>query len=177
MVEGDEYNIFEPENPLTGITLAIGNYQSDTLTVDSVKYISYHFPGNDYYKKDLAEIKDTLPNLVSGIMRDLETNFSTKYPFKTLSLVEVPVQFYSYRKNNTQTRAEIQPSMVLLPEKLSTLQNAGFRKRFTRQKKRMTRQPHQRRHPRQTRNQQLQRTETRKRTSSIIRMGLSHLQP
>ncbi len=131
------YCTFKPESSLTGLTLAIGNYQSDTLKVDSVKYISYHFPGHDYYKKDLSEIKDTLPNLVSGILRELETNFSTKYPFKTLSLVEVPVQFYSYPKKNTQTRAEVQPSMVLLPEKLSTLENAGFYKRFTRQKKRM----------------------------------------
>jgi hypothetical protein len=135
----DGYNVFSPESPLTGLTLAVGNYQSDTLKVDSVEYISYHFPGNDYYKKDLIEIKDTLSNLVSGIMRELETTFSTRYPFKTLSLIEVPVQFYSYPKTNTQTRAEVQPSMVLLPEKLSTLQNAGFYKQFTRQKKRMAR--------------------------------------
>ncbi len=133
------HSLFTSENPLTGLTLAIGNYQSDTLKVDSVEYISYYFPGHDYYKKDLSQIKDTLPNLVSGIMRDLETNFSTKYPFKTLSLVEVPVQFYSYPKKSTQTRAELQPSMVLLPEKLSTIENAGFYKRFTRQKKRMAR--------------------------------------
>jgi len=133
------YSLFTSENPLTGLTLAIGNYQSDTLKVDSVEYISYYFPGHDYYKKDLSQIKDTLSNLVSGIMRDLETNFSTKYPFKTLSLVEVPVQFYSYPKKSTQTRAELQPSMVLLPEKLSTIENAGFYKRFTRQKKRMAR--------------------------------------
>jgi hypothetical protein len=72
-------------------------------------------------------------------MRDLETSFSTEYPFKTLSLVEVPVQFYSYPKKNTQTRAEVQPSMVLLPEKLSTIENAGFKKRFNNQKKRMAR--------------------------------------
>ena len=72
-------------------------------------------------------------------MRELETNFSTRYPFKTLSLVEVPVQFYSYPKKSTQTRAEVQPSMVLLPEKLSTLDQAGFYKQFTRQKKRMAR--------------------------------------
>ena len=85
------------------------------------------------------KLKILLPNLVSGIMRELETNFSTKYPFKTLSLVEVPVQFYSYPKKNTQTRAEVQPSMVLLPEKLSTIENAGFNKRFNRQKKRMAR--------------------------------------
>jgi hypothetical protein len=133
------YSTFKSDKPLTGLTLAIGNYLSDTLKVDSVEYRTYHFPGHDYYKKDLSLIKDTLPNLVSGIMRELETSFSTKYPFRTLSLVEVPVQFYSYPKKNTQTRAEVQPSMVLLPEKLSTIDNAGFYKRFTRQKKRMAR--------------------------------------
>ncbi|MCE5347291.1 MAG: hypothetical protein LLG13_13530 [Bacteroidales bacterium] len=131
--------VFVPESSLTGLTLVIGDYQSDTLIVDSVRFISFNFPGHDYYKKDLAEIKDTLPLLVSGILRELETNFSSKYPFGTLSLVEVPVQFHSFPKMNTQTRAELQPSMVLLPEKLSTLQNAGFRKQISRQKKRMTR--------------------------------------
>jgi len=133
------FSTFISESPLTGLTLAIGNYKSDTLKVDSTEYISYYFPGNDYYKKDLVGLKDTLTFLVSGIMRELETNFSTKYPFKTLSLIEVPVQYYSYPRQSTQTRAEVQPSMVLLPEKLSTLENAGFYKRFTRQKKRMER--------------------------------------
>jgi hypothetical protein len=132
-------SFFTSESPLTGLTLAIGNYLSDTLKVDSIKYISYYFPGHDSYKKDLSELKDTLPLLVSGIMRDLETNFSTKYPFKTLSLLEVPVQFYSYPRMSTQTRAELQPSMVLMPEKLSTLLSRSFLKQFTRQKKRMAR--------------------------------------
>jgi hypothetical protein len=136
----DGHSVFSNDSPLTGLTLAIGNYMSDTLKVDSIEYITYHFPGHDYYKKDLAEISDTLKNLVSGIMRELETNFSTKYPFKTLSLAEVPVHYFSYPKASTQTRAEVQPSLVLLPEKLSTLDNAGFLKQFTRQKKRMARQ-------------------------------------
>lgn len=135
----DDVFRFRPESPLTGLTLAIGNYLSDTLKVDSVKYISHYYPGHDYYKKDLSELKDTLNHLVSGVMRELESSFSVKYPFKTLHLLEVPVQFYSYPKMSTQTRAELQPSMALLPEKLSTLQNAGFGKSFSRQKKRMTR--------------------------------------
>jgi len=133
------YYTFTTDSPLTGITLAIGNYEPDTLTVDSVNYLAYHFPGHDYYKEDLPLLKDTLGLLVSGIMRDLETSFSTSYPFSQLSLVEVPVQFFSYPRMNTQTRAELQPSMVLLPEMLSTLRNAGFGKRFTQQKKRMAR--------------------------------------
>lgn len=137
-VEND-YFVFTPESPLTGMTLAIGDYMTDTLIVDTIKYITHFFPGHDYYKKDLAELKDTLQLLVEGIMRDLEINFSTKYPFKTLSLVEVPVQFYSLPRMSTQTRAEVQPAMVLLPEKLSTTRNADFRKRFARNKKRMER--------------------------------------
>lgn len=139
METGNGVYLFKPESPLTGLTLAIGNYQSDTLKVDSISYISYYFPGHNYYKKDLSLLKDTIPFLVSGIMRELETSFSTRYPFKTLSLVEVPVQFYSYPKKNTQTRAEVQPSMVLLPEKMSTVENAGFARQFSRQKKRMAR--------------------------------------
>jgi hypothetical protein len=135
----DGYSVFDPESPLTGLTLAIGDYRSDTLKDDTINYITYYFPGHDYYKKALAEIKDTLPLLVKGIMRDLEVNFSTKYPFRTLSLLEVPVQFYSLPRMSTQTRAEVQPSMVLLPEKLSTTQGAGFQKRFNRNKKRMAR--------------------------------------
>lgn len=133
------YFHFTPESPLTGLTLALGNYLSDTLVVDSVKFITWYFPGHDYYKKDLSELKDTLGLLVSGIMRELETNFSTSYPFRTLNLVEVPVQFFSFPRMNTQTRAELQPSMALLPEKLSTLQNSGFGKQFSRQKKNMAR--------------------------------------
>lgn len=135
----DGYSVFDPESPLTGLTLAIGDYRSDTLKDDTINYITYYFPGHDYYKKALAEIKDTLPLLVKGILRDLEVNFSTKYPFRTLSLLEVPVQFYSLPRMSTQTRAEVQPSMVLLPEKLSTTQGAGFQKRFNRNKKRMAR--------------------------------------
>ncbi len=132
-------NVITSDSPLTGLSLAIGNYRSDTLTVDSVTYISYYYPGHDYYKKDLAELKDTISFLVSGIMRDLETSFSARYPFSTLKLVEVPVQFHSFPRMSTQTMAELQPSMVLLPEKLSMINNSGFRKRFTRQKNRNTR--------------------------------------
>ncbi|HEY5469554.1 MAG TPA: hypothetical protein VIK07_03455 [Bacteroidales bacterium] len=137
MSQENGFYIFKPKLPLTGLTLAIGNYQTDKIKIGSVEYMSYHFPGSDYYKKDLEAIKDTLPLLISGLMRDLESNFSTKYPFGDLSFVEVPVQFYSFPRESTQTRAEVQPSMVLLPERLSTLNQAGFYKQFKQQKKRM----------------------------------------
>ncbi|MGQ9619541.1 MAG: golvesin C-terminal-like domain-containing protein [Bacteroidales bacterium] len=125
--------------PLTGLTVAMGNYLADRISADSVEFISWHYPGNDYYKNDFEELKDTLPRLISGFMRDLESGFGTAYPFHTFSILEAPVQFFSYPKKNTQTRAEVQPSLVILPEKLSTIQQAGFAKRIARQKKQMTR--------------------------------------
>ena len=137
MTKENGYYLYKPKSPLTGLTLAIGNYLTDKIKVDSIEYITYHFPGNDYYVKDLSAVKDTLPLLISGLMKDLESNFSTKYPYQTLSFLEVPVQFFSYPKESTQTRAEVQPSMVLLPERLSTLNQAGFNKLFKQQKKRM----------------------------------------
>jgi NADH:ubiquinone oxidoreductase subunit K len=130
---------YRSEVPYTGLTLAMGKYICDTVKIHDVRYFLWHYKGNDYYKKDLAELKDTIKFLVSGIMRELETNFSTQYPFSTLSIIEAPVQFYSFSRKNTQTRAEVQPSLVLVPERLATINQAGFGKRFTRQKKDMAR--------------------------------------
>jgi hypothetical protein len=130
---------YRPDVPFTGLTLAMGKYITDTIKIDSVRYIMWHYKGNDYYKNDLSELKDTLKFLVSGLIRELETNFTVKYPFSTLSFVEAPVQFYSYPRKNTQTRAEVQPSLVFVPERLSTIDQAGFGKRFARQKKQMAR--------------------------------------
>jgi hypothetical protein len=130
---------YRSEIPYTGLTLAMGKYICDTVMIHDVRYILWHYKGNDYYKSDLGELKDTLKYLVSGVMRELETNFTVKYPFKTLSFVEAPVQFFSFPRKNTQTRAEVQPSLVIVPEKLATIDQAGFGKRFTRQKKQMAR--------------------------------------
>jgi len=68
-------------------------------------------------------------------MKDLESNFSTKYPFKTLSIARVPVQFHSYPKEshaNTGRSSAINGSSS---ERLSTMNQAGFLKLFNQQKK------------------------------------------
>ena len=135
----ENYWYFDNENPLTGISLVEGYYVSDTISVDSIDFIAHYYRGHDYFRDDLNELSDTLANLISGIMTELETNFSTEYPFERLILVEVPVYFHSVDKKNTQTRAEVQPSMILLPEKLATIDEAGFHQTIKRQQRRMER--------------------------------------
>ena len=124
---------------LPGISLVIGEYESDTIVVDSIEFTAWYKPGNDFFRNDLNEIGDTLPMLISNILTELETNFSTKYPFDKLKLVEVPVQFRSVDKKNTQTLAEVQASMILLPEKLSTIDDGAFYRTIKRSKRRMER--------------------------------------
>lgn len=135
----EDFWYFDNENPLTGISLIEGYYISDTICVDSTDFIAHYYRGHDYFREDLNELGDTLVNLISGIMTELETNFSTEYPFRRLSLVEVPVYFHSIEKKNTQTRAEVQPSMILLPEKLASINAAAFYRTIKRQKRRMER--------------------------------------
>ncbi|MDT8401779.1 MAG: hypothetical protein RQ743_08795 [Bacteroidales bacterium] len=134
-----DYWYFKNEVPLTGISLIEGRYVSDTITVDSTSFIAHYYKEHDYFRNDLNELGDTLANLISGIMTELETNFSTDYPFNSLSLVEVPVYFHSIERKNTQTRAEVQPSLILMPEKLATIGDAGFHGTIKRQKRRMER--------------------------------------
>jgi ABC-type transport system involved in multi-copper enzyme maturation permease subunit len=135
----NDYWYFSSEEPLTGISLIEGRYVSDTVRVDSTDFIAHYYRGHDYFRKDLNELGDTLQSLISGTMTELETNFSTAYPFNSLSLVEVPVYFHSEVKKNTQTRAEVQPSIILLPEKMATITNANFHGTLKRQKRRMER--------------------------------------
>ncbi len=127
---------FENETPLTGLSLVAGSYQSETITVDSIDYSLFYFKGHDYFRNDLNEIGDTVGNLISGVMTELEINFNTSYPFKELSLVEVPIQYRSTPRKNTQTMSEVQPSMILLPEKLANITEGGFYRNIKRQKRR-----------------------------------------
>jgi hypothetical protein len=139
MVQADGMYHFTNETPLTGVTLAIGNYITESITADDTEFNVHFFQGHDYYKAALNELSDTLPFLVASLMTDLENSFTTQYPFNSLGLLEVPVQFFSYPRKNTQTRAEVQPAMVLMPEKLTTLSQSGFAHDFKSQKKRMER--------------------------------------
>jgi hypothetical protein len=136
--DGD-YSYFTGENPISGMSLIIGDYTSDSIVVDSMLFRAYYKPGNDFFKTDLSEIGDTLPLLISNIMDELETNFSTSYPYKSLTLVEVPIHFHSIEKKNTQTLAEVQPAMVLLPEKLADVDYGDFYVTLKRNKRRMER--------------------------------------
>ncbi len=125
------------DSPIPGMSLVIGKYINSSIIADSIIYNVWLYPGHDYFSDDFSEISDTLTHIIGGIMTDLENTLTSRYPYKTLNLVEVPVQFYSWPVMNSQKRAEVQPGMLLMPERLATINQAGFAREIKRQKKRM----------------------------------------
>ena len=117
---------FKPEKLLPQISLVIGNYEKKSLTVDSVQYNLYRSPGHNYYESFFTQINDTLPSLIRELRQDFERNLGIEYPFKRISLIEVPIQFYSYPRLWTVGREDIQPEQIWIPENAAYIDDADF---------------------------------------------------
>ena len=122
--------VFSPEVPLSRLSLAIGPYEARSLSVDSLEYNLYILKGHDYFSKYFTEVLDTLPSLIRTARTQFESRLQLSYPYRRLSLVEVPIQFCAYPRIWTLGTETVQPEQVLLPEKGVTLQAGDF-KTFT----------------------------------------------
>lgn len=130
---------FTPSTPLTSLSLAVGPYESASVTADSVDFNLYYVKGHDYFSGNFPEIADTLPALLQTIKTEYEAEIGREYPFRELSLVEVPIQFYAHLRKHTIKQAQVQPTMILLPEKGANLPDAGFQMLMEREKRNMER--------------------------------------
>ena len=118
---------FKPEYPLPGISLLISNYKIYSIDVDSIAYSIYTIEGNDYYKPVFDLIADTIPALIRDLKKNYEANLGLKYPFRRLTLVEVPVHFGLDNHLYTYASDAVQPEMILYPEKGVLFDASDFR--------------------------------------------------
>ncbi len=125
-VHGSGKSTFEPEHPLPQLSLAIGPYEKRSITVDSVAYNLFTMPKHDYFTPYFQDLGDTLTSLIRDMKQDFEGQLNLTYAYPRLSLIEVPIQFLSYRSIWTVSRETVQPEMVFLPEKGILLQGADF---------------------------------------------------
>ncbi|MBN2813549.1 MAG: hypothetical protein JXQ80_05690 [Bacteroidales bacterium] len=126
---------FSPEFALSKITLLIGKYIENTLTVDSVAYSIFSMKGHDYYKPYFTSLADTLPTLIRELKKEYETNVGMEYPFRRLMLAEVPVHFSLDHHLYAYACDAIQPEMILYPEKGVLFNSSDFKARTHRLEK------------------------------------------
>jgi ABC-type transport system involved in multi-copper enzyme maturation permease subunit len=122
----DSIFIYETDFPTPSISLIIGDYEQKSVDVDETLFSIWHLKGHDYFSTVLSSIVDTIPAQIRERRRSIESAYSLDYSFSRFSLVEVPVQFYSYVRTWTQAQEVMQPEMVLFPERGSLINEANM---------------------------------------------------
>ena len=120
----DSIFVYETDFLTPAITLIIGDYEQKSVEVDETVYSIWNIRGNDYFSELFNSIVDTIPSQIRERRRAIEMNYSLDYSFNRFSVIEVPIQFYSYSRTWTQAQEVMQPEMVLFPEKGSLVQEA-----------------------------------------------------
>ena len=117
---------FENENPLTQITLAIGEYEQLTNENDTLELGIWTLKGHNYFAEMFPESKDTIPTILTERFKDFQRTLNLEYKFKRLSLVEVPAQFKTFERIWTSSQELIQPEQIFIPEKAFMIREADF---------------------------------------------------
>lgn len=126
---------FEPQTPLTQLSLAIGNYEYKSLEHNDFEFGIWLIEGHDHFSNVFPESKDTLASIISERFEDFKRGYNLEYNSDKLALVEVPAQFKTYERMWTSVQEVIQPGQVLIQEKGYMFREADFEK----QKERMGR--------------------------------------
>ena len=107
---------FITEMPLNAYSLIIGRYKKYETMVDSVEFSLYHHQEHTFYKEYFTELDDTVSYVIKSIKDDFERKLGVTYPFKRFSVVEAPINMYSYLRNWSLATENVMPEMVLFPE-------------------------------------------------------------
>ncbi len=123
---GQTWHSFKSETKLPQISLTIGLYEKKEIQVDDIHYSVYVHPGHDYFTPFLDELGENLPNIIREQKDEYEVVLGLDYPYKQISLVEVPIHIYSYQRLWTVAYETVQPQLVFLPEMGTFCSNADF---------------------------------------------------
>ncbi len=118
---------FEPEQPLPQLSLAIGDYQQISLQLDEVECSVFVLSGLEYFQHYMGDITDSLYQAkLSEIRLDFERKLGLSYPFQRFSLVEVPAQFYPYKRLWRLASDSHQPEQLWVNERGTLLERADL---------------------------------------------------
>lgn len=106
---------FEPEYPLQGVSLCMGDYVPFNVTVDSVQYGIYVFRENVGVLKGLPRVN--MKVLIRELKHLLEERLLCDYPYNRLIMIEAPLAFSSYYRKQRGGCEYVQPEMLFVPER------------------------------------------------------------
>ena len=111
---------YSNDYPLPRLSLCIGDYEQKTITVDSLSFGVYYFPGHDFWTEGYNLSPDSSRLLMSYHLGVLERQTGNSLPVNRLSIVEMPLNFRPYLRQGQLGSNFVQPELVFFPEKLFT---------------------------------------------------------
>ncbi|MEI7423357.1 MAG: hypothetical protein WCK18_14735 [Prolixibacteraceae bacterium] len=108
--------LFEPEQPLTQISMVSGFYETRSVTVDKVNYSLSYFKGHNYFDPYFKVLTDSIVPVIRDLKKSWEIKIHREYPFHRLQLVEIPAQFCSFNHSWTSAGEQVQPETIYLAE-------------------------------------------------------------
>lgn len=124
--DSTEYS-FQPETSLPSVSLIIGDYVAKSITVDSTQYSVWELGKWDDQMAIFDTIRDTVPYVIRDIRRNMEYQADMTYPFKRFSIIEVPINFTTYKRVWTSAYEQLQPEFALVHERGSDMFMFQFR--------------------------------------------------
>ena len=119
--------VFTPEVPLPQISLAIGQYEKLSTTVDDIEYAVYYLKGHNYFSQYFPNWGEDYTKVISDTKNSFENTLGLEYPYKRACIVETPIQFIAYSRKWTKSTEMCQPEQIFIAEKAVTLDFADFR--------------------------------------------------
>lgn len=110
-------NVFRTEVPLTGLSLIIGDYDTRSVLVDSVRYNVHVIRKHQDLLLPFEHMQDSLPLAIREIKNAVDNSMGRTYPFHSFSFVEAPLSFRSFPESLGSGSAFIQPEIVFVKER------------------------------------------------------------
>jgi hypothetical protein len=119
---------FVPENPLSQISLVIGNYEKRSIVVDSVEFSLYTHSKHNHFVPYFSAIGDTIGSLIRDTKQEFESKVNLDYAFPRMSLIEVPAHYVAFERRISSVVERIQPEQMFLPENGLSLYSTDFKR-------------------------------------------------
>ncbi|WP_099292862.1 hypothetical protein [Butyricimonas sp. Marseille-P3923] len=109
--------IFKNEIPLPGISLCMGNYMTKRVEIDSTVYELNILQSHKSLLYSLWNRKKVSPfDMISWVRNKAELTMGKSYPYLRFMLVETPISFTSYFRNERGGSGFVQPELLFFPE-------------------------------------------------------------
>lgn len=115
--QGGGVHVFRPEKKLPQFSLVIGRYERRAVVCDDVEYSLYTLRGHDAFSDYLHTLdRDDVIRQIRFVKNEIEGDLRLTYPFRRLSIIEVPVHFLAHQRYWRLSLDTVQPEQVFVHE-------------------------------------------------------------